>query len=264
MKKLMSTILVLAFILAALSALAPSASAADAEFTQKDAKALVDAAVASREKLSNNYYRNYMSYAQTPESLGYDHDWLERLVWVEGREELYLTLMEHLLPGGSYEGFLDDTHGIFTDEVAERYCSKYYYNNNFELFYMSEHYGYRMITAHDTMVHLGFYYVPENGVVKLTEVTDNLAKALVYCQKAIEPENIDIVVECVFEKTADGWRIAESDFADMLCSYSDYSYTVCEAPSTGDRAFDTIALCFGGIAIVMSAVCVVRRRRIEE
>ncbi len=231
------------------------------DFTQSDAKALIDAAVASREKLSNNYYRNYMSYAQVPESLGYDHDWLERLVGVEGREELYLTLMEHLLPGGSYEGFLDDTHGIFTDAVAERYCSKYYYNNNFELFIMSEHYGYRFINAHDTMVHLGFYYVPENGVVKLTEVTDDRAKALVYCQKAIEPENIDIVVECVFEKTADGWRIADSDFADMLCSYSDYSYTVCEAPSTGDNAFDKIALCLCGMAVAVSLFCFVRRRR---
>ncbi|MBQ3228123.1 MAG: hypothetical protein IJB43_06020 [Clostridia bacterium] len=263
MKKILSLILALTFCFGAFSALAPSVLAADAEFTQKDAKALIDAAVASREKLSNNYYRNYMSYAQAPESLGYDHDWLERLVWVEGREELYLTLMEHLLPGGSYEGFLDDTHGIFTDAVSERYCSKYYYNNSFELFIMSEHYGYRMITAHDTMVHLGFYYVPENGVVKLTEVTDDRAKALVYCQKAIEPENIDIVVECVFEKTADGWRIADSDFADMLCSYSDYSYTVCEAPSTGDNAFDTIALCLCGMVVALAVLGSMRRKREE-
>ncbi|MBO5701110.1 MAG: hypothetical protein J6S71_01600 [Clostridia bacterium] len=237
------------------------------DFTQLDAKALVYAAVASREKLSNNYYKNYMNYAQTPEDLGYDHDWLELWVPVDGKEygndELYLTLMEHLLPGGSYEGFLDDTHGIFTESVAERYCSEYYYNNNLELFIMDEHYGYRFINAHDTMVHLGFYYVPENGVVKLTEVTEDRAKALVYCQKAIEPENIDIVVECIFEKTDNGWRIAESDFADMLCSYSDYSYTVCEAPSTGDNAFDTIAVCFGGMAIVMSVICLVRKRREE-
>lgn len=267
MKKVLSFILALTFCFIAFSALAPSVSAADAEFTQKDAKALIDAAVASREKLSNNYYKNYMSYIQTPEDLGYDHDWLEMLVSVEGREygdyELYLTLMEHLLPGSSYEGFLDDSHGIFTESVAERYCSEYYYDNNFELFIMDEHYGYRFINAHDTMVHLGFYYVPENGKVVLTEVTENRAKALVYCQKSTEPENIDIVVECIFEKTADGWHIAESDFADMLCSYSDYSYTVCEAPATGDNAFDTIALCLGGMAVAVAALGSLRRKREE-
>ncbi len=265
MKKFLSFILALTFCFAAFSATAPSVSAAEENFTQADAKALVDAAVASRELLSNNYYRNYMSYAQTPPELGYDHDWLELLIPIEGKEygdgALYLNLMEHLLPGGSYDGFLDDTRGIFTEKVAERYCSEYYYDNNFELFVLSNHYGYRFIHSHNVMVHLGFYYVPENGKVVLTEVTENRAKALVYCQKAIEPENIDIVVECIFEKTDDGWRIGNSEFADMLCSYSDYSYTVCEAPSTGDNSFDTIALCLGGMAVVMSALCFVRRRR---
>ncbi len=232
------------------------------EFTEADAKALIDAAVASRELLSNNYYRNHMVYVQgAPFELGYKIDWNEIEIPVEGQKygELYITLMEHLLPGGSYEGFLDDTRSIFTESVAERYCTEYYYDNNMELFIIKD--GERYINAHDVMVHLGFYYVPENGVVKLTEVSEDRAKALVYCQKAIEPENIDIVVECVFEKTADGWRIGDSEFADMIVSYHSFDYTVGEAPATGDSAFDTVAVCLGGMAIVMSVLCLVRRKR---
>lgn len=262
MKKLLSTVLVLTLVLAALSALAPSASAADAEFTQKDAKALIDAAVASRELLSNDYYRNHMVYVQgAPFELGYKIDWKELYVPVEGRkfDELYVTLMEQFLPGGSYEGFLENSRSIFTQSVAERFCTDYYYNNNIDLFIVKD--GERYINAHDTMVHLGFNYVPENGKVVLTEVTENRAKALVYCRKVIEPESIDIVVECIFEKTADGWRIDASEFADMLCSCREYSYTVAEAPKTGDNAFDTISLCLGGMAIVMSVLCLVRRKR---
>ncbi len=234
------------------------------EFTEADAKALIDAAVASRELLSNNYYRNHMVYVQgAPFELGYKIDWNEIEIPVEGQKygELYITLMEHLLPGGSYEGFLDDTRSIFTESVAERYCTEYYYDNNMELFIIKD--GERYINAHDVMVHLGFYYVPENGAVKLTEVSEDRAKALVYCQKKIEPENIDIVVECVFEKTADGWRIGDSEFADMIVSYHSFDYTVGEAPATGDNAFDTIAVCLGGMAIVMSVLCIVRKRREE-
>ena len=264
MKKFLSFILALTFCFAAFSALAPSVLAADAEFTQKDAKALIDAAVASRELLSDDYYRNHMVYVQgAPFELGYKIDWKELYVPIEGQkfDELYVTLMEQFLPGGSYEGFLENSRSIFTQSVAERFCTDYYYDNNIDLFIVK--YGERYINAHATQVHLGFYYVPENGKVVLTEVTENRAKSLVYCQKSTEPENIDIVVECIFEKTADGWRIGASEFADMLCSYSEYSYTVGEAPATGDNAFDTIAVCLGGMAVVMSAICLVRRRRIE-
>ena len=72
---------------------------------------------------------------------------------------------------------------------------------------------------------------------------------------------IPIYVECKFEKGYERWYIAESDFVDMLTSADGFEYTVGEAPATGDRALDTIVLCLGGMAIVMSALCLVRRRR---
>ena len=225
MKKFLSIILALTFCLAAFSALAPSISAADAEFTQKDAKALIDAAVASRELLSNHYYENHMVYVQgAPFELGYKIDWKELYVPIEGQkfDELYVTLMEQFLPGGSYEGFLEKSRSIFTQSVAERFCTEYYYDNNIDLFIVKD--GERFINSHAIQLHLGFYYVPENGKVELTEVTENRAKALVYCQKVFEPENIDIVVECIFEKTADGWRIGDSEFADMIVSCRNFDY----------------------------------------
>ena len=47
----------------------------------------------------------------------------------------------------------------------------------------------------------------------------------------------------------------------MLTSADEFEYTVAEAPKTGDAAYNTIALCLGGIAIIMSAICLVRRKR---
>ena len=61
MKKFLSFILALTFCFAAFSALAPSVSAADAEFTQKDAKILVDAAAVLRNDL-NDYQAKYKEY----------------------------------------------------------------------------------------------------------------------------------------------------------------------------------------------------------
>ena len=263
MKKLLSTVLVLTLVLAALSALAPSASAADAEFTQKDAKALIDAAVESRELLSE-YYPNHMRYVQgAPFELGYKIDWKELYVPAAGQkfDQLYVTLMEHLLPGGSYEGFLADTRSIFTESVAKRYCSEYYHNNDLDLFLTEDEVRY--IAAYTAIVPIGFGYDPDSAVVELTEVREKSAVAKVYCYNyvGIGSDRYDFYVECKFVKTDDGWRIDASEFADMLCSCREYSYTVAEAPATGDSALDTIAICLGGMAIVMSVLCLVRRKR---
>jgi hypothetical protein len=47
----------------------------------------------------------------------------------------------------------------------------------------------------------------------------------------------------------------------MVTSADDFEYTVAEAPATGDNAFDKISVCLGGMAIVMSVLCLVRRKR---
>ena len=54
--------------------------------------------------------------------------------------------------------------------------------------------------------------------------------------------------------------LEDSQIIDLLTNPDEFV----PAPDTGDRAFDSLALCFGGIAFVMSAICLVRRRRVEE
>ena len=72
---------------------------------------------------------------------------------------------------------------------------------------------------------------------------------------------IPISVECKFEKGNRCWVLADSPVVDMLASAEGFEYTVGEAPKTGDSALDTVALCLGGIAIIMSTLCLVRRKR---
>ena len=74
-------------------------------------------------------------------------------------------------------------------------------------------------------------------------------------------KRIPISVECKFEKFYSQWDVADSPFVDMITSAEEFEYTIAEAPKTGDNAFDTIALCLGGMAVAVSLFCFVRRRR---
>ena len=47
----------------------------------------------------------------------------------------------------------------------------------------------------------------------------------------------------------------------MITSAEEFEYTIAEAPKTGDAAYNTIALCLGGIAIVLSVICIVTKKR---
>jgi hypothetical protein len=112
---------------------------------------------------------------------------------------------------------------------------------------------------------VNFSYDPETAVVKVIESTDKEATARVYCELIKDGKRIPIYVECKLEKPyAYGrWDVAESPFIDMITSADDFEYTVGEAPATGDNSFDKISVCLGGMAIVMSVLCLVRKRREE-
>ena len=49
----------------------------------------------------------------------------------------------------------------------------------------------------------------------------------------------------------------------MLTSADEFVYTVGEAPDTGDSAFNKIAVCLGGMAVVMAVMSFLPRKTEE-
>ncbi len=146
-----------------------------------------------------------------------------------------------------------------TDEFYEEFLTKAYHDNEFDMFITEGDTKY--VAVIEGIDDLSYVYDPNEVVVRVIESTDKEATALVYCELKEKGKTIPIYVECKFEKGYERWYIAESDFVDMLTSADGFEYTVGEAPATGDSAFDTLILCLGGMVIVMSALCLVRRRR---
>ncbi|MBQ8258001.1 MAG: hypothetical protein IJY97_00415 [Clostridia bacterium] len=147
----------------------------------------------------------------------------------------------------------------FTGDVAESFMTKAYHNNDLDMFITEG--GTEYLAYIDGADDLSFVYDPNDVVVEVVESTDKEATARVYCGLKKDGKVIPISVECKFEKGYERWYIAESDFVDMLTSADGFEYTVAEAPKTGDAAYNIIALCLGGIAIIMSAICLVCRKR---
>ena len=227
MKKFLSIILALTFCLAAFSALAPSVSAADTEFTQKDAKALVDAAAVLRNEL-NDYLAKYKEYLLSDAGKKIE----DKVIYVDvprhAPEAEYYPLIEELLPGSSYAAFEKLARESLVETLAERICTKANSYNLSDLIITED--GKQYILPGVTE----YFYLPDRSRVELTEVSENAATANVYCVKPEYPRDISICVECKFEKTDAGWRITESPFSDMLTGavwsiY--YTYTESDIPT---------------------------------
>ena len=149
----------------------------------------------------------------------------------------------------------------FTDDVAESFVTKAYHDNSLDMFLTED--GVEYVSYINGADDLSFVYDPNEAVVRLVESTDKEATAYVYCGLKKDGKVIPIYVECKFEKNEinSKWYISDSAFVDMITSADGFEYTVGEAPATGDRAFDSFALCLGGMAVVMSVVCVVTKKR---
>jgi len=123
MKKFLSFILALTFCFAAFSALAPGVSAADAEFTQKEAKALVDAAAVLRNDL-NDYQAKYKEYLLSDAGKRI----VDEVIYVDvprhAPEAEYYPLVEELLPGSSFAAFEKLARELLVENLAERICTK--------------------------------------------------------------------------------------------------------------------------------------------
>ena len=149
----------------------------------------------------------------------------------------------------------------FTDDVAESFMTKAYHDNSLDMFITED--GVEYVSYINGADDLSFVYDPNEAVVRLVESTDKEATAYVYCGLKKNGKVIPIYVECKFEKNEinSKWYISDSPFVDMITSADGFEYTVGEAPDTGDSAFDKIAVCLGGMAALLSAICIVRRRR---
>ncbi len=227
MKKFLSLFLALTFCFAAFSATATSVSAADADFTQKDAKALVDAAALLRNDL-NDYQAKYKEYLLSDAGKKIE----DKVIYVDvprhALEAEYYPLVEELLPGSSYAAFEKLARESLVETLAERICTKANSYSLSDLIITED--GKKYILPGVTE----YFYLPDRSRVELVEVSENTATANVYCVKPEYPQDISICIECKFEKTDAGWRIAESPFSDMLTGavwsiY--YTYTESDIPT---------------------------------
>ncbi len=159
-------------------------------------------------------------------------------------------------------GFSVYDYGDFcTDQVMEKLNSKAYTDNNFDM-YIKEN-GIEYLAYFNADEDLSYVCDPETAVIEIIESTDKTATARIYCGLKDGESVIPISVECRFEKGNRCWFLADSPFVDMLASADGFEYTVGEAPSTGDNAFDAIAICLGGMALVMSVIALIPRKKRE-
>ena len=255
-------ILLVLSIIMLVSLVAPvSAEEQSATISEEEAKALVDAAAESR-CILQEYYENHMSYVQGKWAQGeyIEHKELNVPIPNSDNTKLYITLIDHLLPGGSYENFITGSYSIFIKEVAERYCDKYYGNNNIEQFITED--GVRYIAAHAVQATISFSYSPENSRVEIINSSKDSATAKVFCEKIIGYDKYPMWIECRFIRTENGWRISESAFADMMCSFHEYDYSLVSSPSTGDSAGERVAVIGAvSLACIIPTACLMRRRR---
>ncbi len=223
------------------------------EIIDVEAKYIVDQLISSI-SLIYGYKQYYYDYTQTN---GEEFVSISKEIITDKGEKKTIQYFK-LIHFGWIIGYgeSEETIMCYVTESAYKLFERAYADEDFATMIMEG--GDYYIAAPETV---NFAYDPETAVVKVIKSTDKEATALVYCYLIKDGEMIPIVVECKFEKFYTRWYITESPFVDMITSADEFEYTVAEAPKTGDRALDTIALCLGGIAIIMSALCLVRRKR---
>ena len=201
-----------------------------------------------------NYYQRYVDYSKREQKEV--KEIVKEIIASDGSKST-MRYVEYL-PNIGIENI---GWAYFTDEFYESFLTKAYHNNAFDMFITEGDTTYMaVIEGADA---LSFVYDPQQVVVRVIESTDKEATALVYCELKNDGETIPIYVKCRFERfnTFVQWSITDSPFVDMLTSADGFEYTVGEAPETGDRALDTVAVCLALASLALAAVALVRRRR---
>ena len=244
MKKFLSIILALTFCFAAFSATAPTASAKSETISESEAKELVFKAYDAYSLLSN-YASRYDIFIYDLQNKDFRYEMIKD---DKGEELYYYEVYGNLLPGGSYDGFFKYVDSVFTPEFSAKFTSCAYLNNDMPLFIEKD--GVRYITESYSVFNPDyneFVYDKGDNTVIITEGDSTSAKAVVLCD-IISHIPIDdrswrtqvdySEVECLFEKTPSGWRIAESQFASMLMSPGNIEHNIYTDDAVGLRFFE--------------------------
>ncbi len=91
------------------------------------------------------------------------------------------------------------------------------------------------------------------------ESTDKEATALVYFEFIEGDKRVAKAVECKFSHYYSLWMLEDSQIIDLLTNPDEFV----PSPATGDNAYDTIAVCLGGMAIAVAVLGSLRRKREE-
>ncbi len=227
------------------------------KLTDFEAKYIVDGYIADYmlERYCN-YYQNYVNYAKSAQKEV--KEIVKEMTAADGSKHT-MRYVEYL----PQIDFLDDVWEYFLDnDFIKAHVLKAYQDNEFDMFITEGGTEYIAVLDEDDLL---FVYDCNEAVVEVIESTDKEATARVYCGLKKDGAVIPIYVECKFERfnTSIQWNLADSAFVDMVTSADGFEYTVGEAPATGDSAFDTVAACLGGMAVVMSVLCLIHKRREE-
>lgn len=207
---------------------------------------------------SIEYYSRYLQYVEKQNEEGKSlvcTDVVKKIALPDGsvKNMRYVPLISSV----GYDEYGEILPCFLSDSAYESYMKYAYSDNDFDKIIIEDNVKYTAVEESASIV-----YDPETAVVEVIESTDKEATARIYCELKKDGENIPIYVECKFEMQPNYmWVVVESDFVDMLISADEFEYTVGEAPSTGDSSFDTIAVCLGGMALIMSMIGLVRRKR---
>lgn len=223
MKKLLSIILVLTFCLAAFSATAPTSAAKSETISESEAKELIVKAYEFCRNVRGGFAHIHENSSEYEIKVKYGEDYRD---W-----EHYWLVIEENLPGGSYEKMCEYAETIYTKDAAPvAYAfkltgrvlpSEEMWGELYPLFYRNA----AGVLYADTvwLSYHGAYLYPdaENVEFEIVSGDTKSAKAniLVY-YKYIDGPRVDgfDLVECRFENTPDGWRIAESEYSLLMAT----------------------------------------------
>ncbi len=194
------------------------------------------------------------------------------VTWIFGSMDKHINYYSSIdpskLPGGSLEGFREHINTIYVSSAADEYWSTSFFFPG-EPRFIEDEQG-TLYIMFPIPQRYPFYYGEIDKIkVELIESNSQTARAKVYVGITdlsvvdIHYPVYDAWVECKFENTADGWRISDCAFFDMLKSKErTFEWTAVDSPDTGDALSEkTVILLLLPITCILPAVCITRRRK---